>query len=65
MPLGLVTHALNNLSLDSHPLYTLDAQAGQTYYVKFKVGFPEFTMTPVSKDEAVAAMAGMSRFDRP
>jgi hypothetical protein len=64
IPIAILTHVLNNLSLDSHPLYTAHAQAGQTYYVKFKLSIPDFTMTPVSKDEAVAAMSGMSRFDR-
>ena len=65
IPIQILTHIGNNLSLDSHPLYTFHAQAGQTYYVRFKLGFPEFTMTPVKKDEAVAAMAGMKRFDHP
>jgi Protein of unknown function (DUF2846) len=64
IPLAILTHLLNNLSLDSHPLYTVRAQAGQTYYVKFELGIPDFKMTPVSKDGAVAAMSGMNRFDR-
>lgn len=64
IPIAILTHILNNVSLEAHPLYTVRAQAGQAYYVKFKLGIPDFTMTPVSKSEAVAAMAGMSRFDR-
>ncbi len=62
IPIVVLTHVLNNLSLDAHPLYTVRAQAGQTYYVKFKLSIPDFTMTPIGKDEAVAAMSGMSRF---
>jgi hypothetical protein len=65
IPIAILTHVLNNVSLDAHPLYTVHAQAGQTYYVKFKMSIPNFTMTPVGKDEAVAAMSGMSRFSRP
>ena len=64
IPIQIVTHIINNVSLDARPLYTLQAKAGQTYYVKFKLDIPDFTMTPVSKDEAVTAMSGMKRFDR-
>jgi hypothetical protein len=48
-PLGLLTHALNNLSLDARPLYTFHAQASQTYYVKFNLASPTLQLAQSAK----------------
>ena len=60
-PIAILTAIADNVGGPRH-LQTIQAEAGHTYYFRYEPGFGE-KLVPVAKDEAVKAMAGMSRFE--
>jgi len=60
-PIAILTALVDNAGGVRH-LYTLHAEAGHTYYLRYEPGFGSEKLIPVAKEEAVKAMAGMSRF---